>query len=219
MHSLSNLRDSVDFAKINWLTLFKSFLVVAAFFTFSWLRGSICFSDIHMYQAQILFDCLTPVLAIAFLCTSKRVPYSLGLIVSAPFWLFSCFSPICIAGAALFSFNKLTRTVGIGFFALLALAGGVFVYSHFNYGPIIELTQQKQVGTNTVSMYKCNFLSKEYETHDIAIETPIIPGLMFSNGVDVFEEIDSTPFEVIDANHIRYHSEGQAKTIELESNK
>lgn len=219
MHSLSHLKDSVDFAKINWLNLFKSFLVVAAFFTFSWVRGSICFTDMRMYQAQILMDCLTPLLAIGFLFLGKRVPYSIGLIISAPFWLFSFFTPICVAGAALFSFNKLTRAVGIGFFALLALVGGVFVYSHFNYGPIIELTQQEKVGPNTVSMYKCNFMSKEYVTHDIALETPIIPGLMFSNGVDDFEEIDSTPFEVIDANHIRYHSEGQAKTIELESNK
>lgn len=219
MHSLSHLKDSVDFAKINWLNLFKSFLVVAAFFTFSWLRGSICFTDMRMYQAQILMDCLTPLLAIGFLFLGKRVPYSIGLIISAPFWLFSFFTPICVAGAALFSFNKLTRVVGIGFFALLSLAGGVFVYSHCTYAPIIERVQQKQVGTTIVSMYKCNFLSEEYQGYDITIDTPIVPGLMFSNGVDDFEEIDSTPFEVIDANHIRYHSEGQQKTIELDSKK
>ncbi len=219
MHSLSHLKDSVDFAKINWLNLFKSFLVVAAFFTFSWLRGSICFSDIRLSHTQVLIDCLTPLLAIGFLFLNKRVPYSIGLIISAPFWLFSCFAPISIAGAAMFSFNKLTRVVGIGFFALLSFIGGLFVYSHFSYAPLIEVIQEKQVGSRTVSLYKCNLLNKELESYDISIDTPILPGLMFSKGIDDFEEIDSTPFEVIDANHIRYHSEGQAKTIELESNK
>lgn len=179
MQSLSHLKDSVDFAKINWLTLLKSFLVVAAFFIFSWLRGSICFTDMRMYQAQILIDCLTPFLAILFLCWGRRVPFSLGLVISAPFWLFSCFAPICIAGAALFSFKKLTRVVGIGFFALLTLIGGLFVYSHFSYAPIIQLVQQKQIGSNIVSMYKCNFLDAEFESYDLTIDTPIVPGLMF----------------------------------------
>ncbi len=219
MQSLSHLKDSVDFAKINWLNLLKSFLVVVAFFIFSWLRGSICFTDMRMYQAQILIDCLTPFLAILFLCWGRRVPYSLGLVMSAPFWLFSCFAPICVAGAALFSFNKLTRLVGIGFFALLGFVGGLFVYSHFSYAPIIELIQKTQIGSNTVVMYRCNLLSPEFDSYDIAVETPIIPGLMFSNGIDEFETIDPTPFEKVDANHIRYYSEEQAKIVALESEK
>jgi len=216
MHSLSHLKDSVDFAKINWLTLLKSFLVVAVFFTFAWLRGAICFTDLRLSVALIVVDCLTPLLAIGFLFLGRRVPYSIGLIVSAPFWLFSCFLPICIAGAALLSFNKLTRSVGIGFFALLSLLGGVFVYSNFSYAPIIELVQQEQVGSTRISMYKCNLLNEENVTYDIAIETPIIPGLMFSNGLDDFEDVDATPFEVIDAHHIRYYSEGQARTVSVE---
>lgn len=65
-------------------------------------------------------------------------------------------------------------------------------------------------------MYKCNFLDAEFESYDLTIDTPIVPGLMFSKGVDEFEEIDATPFEVVDANHIRYYSEGEAKTVTLE---
>lgn len=216
MHSLSHLKDSVDFAKINWLNLFKSALVVAVCFSFSWLHGSICFSDIRLYQADILIDCLSPFLALAFLFTGRRFPYTLGLMISAPFWLFSCFAPVCIAGAALFSFNKLTRTIGIVFFALFALVSSSIIYSHFTFRPIFELCHQKRVGDSIVSQYRANLWSDQFCSYDICQETPIVPGLVFSKGVDDFDDIDSTEFEVIGKNQIRYYSEGQPKTITLD---
>ncbi len=212
MHSLSHLKDSIDFTKINWLTLLKAAAVFAAFFIFSWSKGSLCFTDMRLMQAEMLLDCIGPFLALIFLFSNKRLPFSLGLVIAAPFWLFSFFTPISVALAALFSYNKLTRVVGGVILSLLSLLTAALIYSYFAVGPMIERTAHKKVGSKTVAQYKCQLFTDDFQFYDLAVETPVIPGIVLSKGIDEFETIDADEFEVVDDNHIRFLSDGEPKT-------
>lgn len=112
----------------------------------------------------------------------------------------------------MFSYNKLTRSVGVVAFALLSCLTAALIWSYFAVGPMVERVAHKKVGDKTVAQFKCRLFTDDFCFYDLAVETPVMPGVVLSKGIDEFENIDAEEFEVIDNNHIRFLSDGEPKT-------
>lgn len=213
MHSLSHLKDSVDFTKINWLTLLKCGFVYVACASFAIFVGFLTTSSLQLNIGLFILDCIAPIVATVYLFFGRKLPFSLSLVVAAPLWIFGfCFTPLSIAGVGLFSCHKIMRFIGVPLIAVMALFSGSFIYSHVNYAPFLKMMHQKKMGSKIITQYESRIWSDEFTDSAITIDTPILPGLVFEQPFWEFEAIDPDEIQILDDHHIRYQSEGKPKT-------